>query len=105
MKYLSFLEKRQIPIYNDPKQIINGLVEIDMEKCDGCGWCTRVCPADALELTDKTAKMRTDIFNECMGCGDCAAICPEEAIRPVKGVEYSGFYKTIGHGEMLPPRL
>ncbi len=105
MKYLKFSEKRRIPIYNDPNQIINGRVDIDTDKCNGCGWCIRACPADALVLVDKKSTMRTDIFNECIGCGDCAAICPEEAIKPVKGVEYTGFYKNLGHGEMVMPRL
>lgn len=105
MKYLTFSEKRRIPIYDDPNQIINGRVEIDVEKCNGCGWCMRACPADALVLINKKSEMRTDQFNECMGCGDCSAICPEEAIKPVKGVQYTGYYKTVGHGDLVPPRL
>jgi NAD-dependent dihydropyrimidine dehydrogenase PreA subunit len=105
MGNLTFSERRRIPIYDDPQQIKNGVVKIDVEKCTGCGWCIKACPADALVLEDKKSKMRTNVFNECMGCGDCAAICPEDAITPVKGYEYTGYYKTIERGELLPPRL
>ncbi len=105
MGRLSFSERRTIPIYNDPEQIKNGRVEVDAEKCTGCGLCVKACPADALFLENKLSRLRPSGINECMGCGDCTAICPEEAIVLVKGYEYSGYFKTIDRGSLVTPRL
>lgn len=43
------------------------------EKCDFCGTCVAVCPADAIELREGSIRV---IAEACIRCGDCAAICP-----------------------------
>lgn len=105
MGNLSFKEKYRIPIYDDPNQINNGSVNVDPDKCTGCGFCVKACPADALVIENKLSKMPEKHINECMGCGDCTAICPEDAIVLTKGYEYTGFYKTIDRGKFELPRL
>lgn len=105
MGNLTFSEKRRIPIYDDPDQINNGHVQVDNDKCTGCEFCVKACPADVLVVENKLSKMHEDSINECMGCGDCSAICPEGAIIVTKGYEYTGYYKTIDRGDMVPPRL
>jgi aryl-alcohol dehydrogenase-like predicted oxidoreductase len=46
--------------------------------CRGCGACVRVCPFEALKVTEGKA-----IVNEarCMRCGYCARICPEFCLK------------------------
>lgn len=54
---------------------------INLEICDGCGLCVRVCPTAALALVDKKA-----IIAQPWACeydGLCELICPVQAIsRP-----------------------
>ncbi len=56
------------------------------ERCIGCGECVKVCPQQALEMTDEG--MRTD-SERCTLCGNCARICPTRAM------EISGEEKPI----------
>lgn len=53
------------------------LMEIDNEKCVGCGLCTKVCPMGLLEIKNGIPSTESPI---CMGCGQCIAVCPKEAI-------------------------
>ena len=53
-------------------------VEIDQDKCTGCGECVDACPAQVLELVDEKSEA-TDI-DECLGCETCVETCPEGAI-------------------------
>lgn len=53
-------------------------VEIDRDKCDGCGVCVEVCPTDALRLDeDKKAYIK---YDECWYCGCCQLECPRKAV-------------------------
>ena len=52
-------------------------IQIDKEKCIGCGLCESDCPAFHIKVEDKKAIVQQ---NMCIGCGHCFAICPKEAI-------------------------
>jgi len=54
-------------------------VEIDREKCDGCGVCVEICPLDALRL-DEEDKAYVK-YNECWYCGCCELECPRKAVK------------------------
>jgi thioredoxin reductase (NADPH) len=54
------------------------LPQIDVTKCIGCELCVKVCPNDALSLTDNTATVTKP--NACDYTGACQEICPTEAI-------------------------
>lgn len=103
MANLTRSEKKRIPVYDDPTQVQWGIVEFDYEKCSKCGMCVKACPASSLEMVDKQPRMTEKI--ECMMCSDCVAICPEGAITATRNFRYTGYYKTIGFGDLQKPRL
>ena len=52
-------------------------VQIDQEKCNGCGLCVDVCPLQAISLENDKAKVDQDT---CTECGQCVDECPNKAI-------------------------
>ena len=54
------------------------VVQIDEEKCNGCGLCIPNCAEGALQIIDGKAKLISDTF--CDGLGACLGHCPQEAI-------------------------
>jgi NAD-dependent dihydropyrimidine dehydrogenase PreA subunit len=53
------------------------LIQINLERCNGCGACVEVCPEGALYLVDNKAMVDTSL---CRECESCVAACPVEAI-------------------------
>ena len=43
---------------------VRNIVEIDEEKCDGCGLCVISCAEGALEVREGKAKIIKEIYNE-----------------------------------------
>lgn len=60
------------------------IIQIDEEKCDGCGLCVPSCAEGALQIVDGKAKLITDKF--CDGLGACLGECPNEALRVIERV-------------------
>ena len=58
------------------------IIEIDQEKCTGCGLCIPGCAEGALKIIDGKARLLSDLF--CDGLGACIGHCPEQAIRVVE---------------------
>ncbi|MDD4136639.1 MAG: 4Fe-4S dicluster domain-containing protein [Methanoregula sp.] len=54
------------------------IINIDEEKCTGCGQCIPDCPEGALQLIEGKARLVSDLF--CDGLGACIGTCPENAI-------------------------
>ncbi|MGB4579150.1 MAG: 4Fe-4S binding protein, partial [Methanoculleus sp.] len=54
------------------------IIDIDEEKCTGCGLCIPDCPEGALQIIDGKARLVSDLF--CDGLGACIGTCPEGAI-------------------------
>ncbi|MCS7180366.1 MAG: 4Fe-4S binding protein [bacterium] len=62
--------------------MIRKIIEIDEEKCNGCGNCIPNCPEGALQIIDGKARLISDLF--CDGLGACIGSCPVEAIKIVE---------------------
>lgn len=58
------------------------IIEIDEEKCDGCGLCILSCAEGALAIIDGKAKVISD--NLCDGLGACLGDCPQDALHIVE---------------------
>jgi len=58
------------------------IIEIDEEKCTGCGACVTKCAEGALQIIDGKAKVVNEVF--CDGLGACIGECPEGALRIVE---------------------
>jgi NAD-dependent dihydropyrimidine dehydrogenase PreA subunit len=54
------------------------IIDIDEEKCTGCGQCIPNCPEGALQVIDGKARLISDLF--CDGLGACVGNCPEGAM-------------------------
>lgn len=47
------------------------MIEVDLEKCRGCGLCEQNCPAGAISVIDKKAV----VDDKCVNCGVCFRVC------------------------------
>ncbi|OGP57555.1 MAG: hypothetical protein A2V67_17480 [Deltaproteobacteria bacterium RBG_13_61_14] len=103
-EFLTWKDRRKVESFlRVGEDLILGEVAIELDKCNGCGFCISACPAGALEVKDKKAKM-TEEFPMCFSCGNCTAICPEDAITITRFIEFKRFYRYIDRGEPKFPR-
>ena len=58
------------------------IIEINQEKCNGCGACAKACHEGAIAMVDGKAKLMRDDY--CDGFGDCLPACPTGAITFVE---------------------
>lgn len=58
--------------------MIRKIVNIDDQKCNGCGLCVEACHEGALVLENGKAKLTSEAY--CDGLGDCLPACPTGAI-------------------------
>ena len=62
--------------------MIRRIIEIDEDKCNGCGACAGACHEGAIGIVDGKAKLLRDDY--CDGLGDCLPNCPTGAIAFVE---------------------
>lgn len=58
------------------------IIEIDQEKCNGCGACAQACHEGAIGMVNGKAQLLRDDY--CDGLGDCLPACPTGAITFVE---------------------
>ena len=71
------------------EDLIMPKIEIDRERCKGCGLCVMYCPRSCISQ-DKSVNKKgayPAIFlnkEKCTGCSFCAIICPDMCIEVYK---------------------
>ena len=63
-------------------KMIRRIIQIDREKCNGCGACAEACHEGAIAMVDGKAELMRDDY--CDGLGDCLPACPTGAISFVE---------------------
>ncbi|WP_418446385.1 ATP-binding protein [Cloacibacillus evryensis] len=60
----------------------NFISAIETEKCVGCGKCRKICPIDAIGMTEENGVKKARVVPErCIGCGVCIKHCPTKALQ------------------------
>ncbi len=62
--------------------MIRRVIEIDRDKCNGCGACAAACQEGAIGMVDGKAALLRDDY--CDGLGNCLPHCPTNAITFVE---------------------
>lgn len=55
------------------------IIEIDQERCNGCGACVSACAEGAIAVVDGKARIISDKY--CDGLGNCIGQCPQDALK------------------------
>ncbi|MBM6971770.1 glycyl-radical enzyme activating protein [Mordavella massiliensis] len=71
--------------HNPETQKFEKEMQVDREKCTGCGACAAVCPNGAIHMEEGRPKLDAEA---CVFCGKCTRFCPTGA-REVIGQEYT----------------
>jgi NAD-dependent dihydropyrimidine dehydrogenase PreA subunit len=70
-------------------------LELQAEKCTGCGMCAAVCPHGVFRLAANRAEIADR--DACMECGACQKNCPAAAVsvRAGVGCAYAILYSRL----------
>ena len=62
--------------------MVRKIIQIDQEKCNGCGACANACQEGAIGMVNGKAQLLRDDY--CDGLGNCLPACPTGAITFVE---------------------
>jgi formate hydrogenlyase subunit 6/NADH:ubiquinone oxidoreductase subunit I len=78
-----------------PKEGLRGAHRFEIDKCIGCGICSRVCPTGAIDMVPsertRTKKRPVIDLGECIFCALCAERCPKDCLHMTDYIELSAF--------------
>lgn len=66
-------------------------IEVNIEKCKGCGLCVTACPFKLIKMSEKINStgnfyaLQTD-KEKCVGCALCGTMCPDACIAVFKEI-------------------
>ena len=95
----------------DAIHIIDGIAQVDPEKCVACGQCISNCPKHLIELKPKSNKYAVACSSKekgkqvmevcasgCIGCGICEKTCKFDAIHVVDNIAHIDYDKCKNCG-------
>lgn len=59
-------------------KVMRDIIQIDEEKCNGCGGCVLACAEGAIQIVDGKARLVSETY--CDGLGACLGECPQGAL-------------------------
>ncbi|MCW4016238.1 MAG: DNA-directed RNA polymerase subunit D [Candidatus Bathyarchaeota archaeon] len=75
-------------------------IKVDVDSCDACGKCVKVCPEECLIKTDSGIKTQNEL--ECTLCMDCVDACPKEPLAVEVTWDKNAFIFKIESTGALP---
>src|SRR5512135_2165288 len=58
------------------------IIQIDEDKCNGCGVCVPSCAEGAIQVVDGKARLIAEKY--CDGLGACLKECPQDALHVIE---------------------
>ncbi|MGQ9369436.1 4Fe-4S binding protein [Azospirillum sp. ST 5-10] len=88
---------------------LRGRVAFEVEQCEGCRMCERMCPAGAIRFARTPEGMTFDCWHDtCVFCGNCAFHCPTKAIHQTADWHLAhrqdGKFALVEHG-LIPNQV
>lgn len=96
----------------DAIHIIDGIAQVDQDKCKSCQKCMDVCPQHLIEMVpyeanshvrcnshDKGAIVNKNCKAGCLGCMLCTKVCPTQAITVDDFLAHIDYTKCIHCGK------